>query len=65
MKPLVQRLVNAQTTLVNKLIKEAEDFLNEEKEYDAGIKLLQAKRGAPKNNTGLSSRPRSARLIYY
>ena len=49
MKPLVQRLVNAQTTLVNKLIKEAEDFLNEEKEYDAGIKLLQAKRGAPKN----------------
>lgn len=49
MKPLVQRLVNAQTTLVNKLIKEAEDLLNEEKEYDGGIKLLQAKRGSPKN----------------
>ena len=49
MKPVVQRLVNAQTTLVNKLIKEAEDLLNEEKEYDAGIKLLQAKRGSPKN----------------
>ena len=49
MKPLVQRLVNAQTTLVNKLIKEAEDLLNEGKEYDAGIKLLQAKRGSPKN----------------
>jgi preprotein translocase subunit SecA len=49
MKPLVQRLVNAQTTLVNKLIKEAEDLLNEAKEYDGGIKLLQAKRGSPKN----------------
>jgi len=49
MKPLVQRLVNAQTTLVNKLIKEAEELLNEKKEYEAGIKLLQAKRGAPKN----------------
>lgn len=49
MKPLVQRLVNAQTTLVNKLIKEAEDLLNEGREYDAGIKLLQTKRGSPKN----------------
>ena len=49
MKPVVQRLVNAQTTLVNKLIKEAEDLLNEGKEYDGGIKLLQAKRGSPKN----------------
>ena len=49
MKPLVQRLVNAQTMLINKLVKEAEDLLNEDKEYDAGIKLLQAKRGSPKN----------------
>ncbi|WAC07369.1 MAG: preprotein translocase subunit SecA [Thermodesulfobacteriota bacterium] len=49
MKPLVQRLVNAQTTLVNKLIKEAEDLLNEGKEYEGGIKLLQAKRASPKN----------------
>ena len=49
MKPLVQRLVTAQATQVNKLIKEAEDLLDVEKEYDAGVKLLQAKRGSPKN----------------
>ncbi|RLA94754.1 MAG: preprotein translocase subunit SecA, partial [Deltaproteobacteria bacterium] len=49
MKPLVQRLVSNQTILVNRLIKEAEDLLKEGKDYEAGIKLLQAKRGAPKN----------------
>jgi len=49
MKPLVQRLVNAQSAQVNKLIKEAEDLLNEGKDDEGGIKLLQAKRGSPKN----------------
>jgi preprotein translocase subunit SecA len=49
MKPLVHRLVNSQTLLANNLVKEGEDLLKEGKEYDAGIKLLQAKRGAPKN----------------
>ena len=49
MKPLVQRVVNSQTLLVNRLIKEAEDLLKEGKDYEAGVKLLQAKRGAPKN----------------
>ncbi|HOC39171.1 MAG TPA: preprotein translocase subunit SecA, partial [Thermodesulfobacteriota bacterium] len=46
---LVRRLMTSQTILVNNYIKEAEDLLNQDKEYEAGIKLLQAKRGSPKN----------------
>ncbi|MDZ7342942.1 MAG: preprotein translocase subunit SecA, partial [candidate division KSB1 bacterium] len=49
MKPRVERLVRAQTQLVNSLIAEAEKLMEEGKEYEAGIKLLQAQRGAPKN----------------
>jgi len=49
LKPMVQRLVQSQTFLVNRLLAEAEKFLEEGKEYEAGIRLLQAKRGAPKN----------------
>ncbi|MBM3261867.1 MAG: preprotein translocase subunit SecA [candidate division Zixibacteria bacterium] len=48
--PDVQKLVRAQTRLVGKLVSEAEALLgNPDTEYDAGIKLLQAQRGAPKN----------------
>lgn len=49
MKPLVDRLVKKQTFLVNRLIAEAEELLKEGNEYEAGIKLLGAQRGAPKN----------------
>jgi preprotein translocase subunit SecA len=49
MKPRVERLVNAQTQLVNRLMTEAEKFLQENNEYEAGVKLLQVQRGAPKN----------------
>ncbi len=49
LKPMVQRLVQSQTFLVNKLLAEAEKLLEEGKEYEAGIRMLQAKRGAPKN----------------
>ncbi|MDZ7362848.1 MAG: preprotein translocase subunit SecA [candidate division KSB1 bacterium] len=49
MKPRVDRLVNAQTQLVNRLMSEAEKLLEEGREYDAGVKLLQVQRGAPKN----------------
>ncbi|MDZ7263493.1 MAG: preprotein translocase subunit SecA [candidate division KSB1 bacterium] len=48
-KPRVAQLVRSQTLLVNSMISEAEKLLNEGKEYEAGIKLLQASRGAPKN----------------
>jgi preprotein translocase subunit SecA len=46
----VARLVDAQTLLVNRLAAEAEKLLAEGDEQQAGIKLLQARRGAPKNN---------------
>ncbi len=49
MKPRVERLINAQTALVNKFVAEVEKLLEEKKDYDAGIKLLTAQRGAPKN----------------
>ncbi|MCX7919610.1 MAG: preprotein translocase subunit SecA [bacterium] len=49
MKPLVERLVRNQTLLVNRLLSEAEKLLEEGKEYEAGIKFLQVRRGAPKH----------------
>lgn len=48
-KPRVSQLVRSQTMLVNKIIAEGEKLLNEGEEYEAGIKLLQASRGGPKN----------------
>ncbi|MDZ7330577.1 MAG: preprotein translocase subunit SecA [candidate division KSB1 bacterium] len=48
-KPRVAQLVRSQTNLVNKLIAEAEHLLEQGEEYEAGKKLLQANRGAPKN----------------
>ncbi|RKY79199.1 preprotein translocase subunit SecA [candidate division KSB1 bacterium] len=49
LKPAVERLVKNQTILVNRIVAEAEKLLAEGKEYEAGVKLLQAQRGAPKN----------------
>jgi len=52
MKPRVEQLVRKQTLLVNGIISEAEKLLQSEDkndEYEAGIKLLQVSRGAPKN----------------
>ncbi|RKY70986.1 MAG: preprotein translocase subunit SecA [Candidatus Latescibacterota bacterium] len=49
MKPRVERLVRQQTALVNRLIGQAEQLLKNGNQYEAGIKLLQAQRGAPKN----------------
>jgi preprotein translocase subunit SecA len=49
MRPLVEQLFRKQTALVNKMVAEAEELLKEENEYEAGIKLLAAHRGAPKN----------------
>ncbi len=49
MKPLVDQLVKKQMVLVNKMISEAEETLKNGDEYEAGIKLLTAQRGAPKN----------------
>ncbi|MGQ9465128.1 MAG: preprotein translocase subunit SecA [bacterium] len=49
LNPIVQRLNSAQTILVNRIVQEAKKLLEEGKEKEAGIKLLQARRGAPKN----------------
>jgi preprotein translocase subunit SecA len=50
MKPLVDRLIRKQAVLVNRLVAEGETLLeDEEGEYQAGIELLRAQRGAPKN----------------
>ncbi|MDZ7268530.1 MAG: preprotein translocase subunit SecA [candidate division KSB1 bacterium] len=52
MKPRVERLVQAQNQLVTQLVSEAEKLLatgDKKDEYEAGIRLLRAERGAPKN----------------
>jgi preprotein translocase subunit SecA len=49
LRPRVDRVVGRQTLLVNKYIAEGAKLLEEGKEKKAGIKLLAASRGAPKN----------------
>ncbi|MFH1006356.1 MAG: preprotein translocase subunit SecA [Candidatus Latescibacterota bacterium] len=50
MKPLVDRLVRKQTALVNGLVTDGAKLLQDkEGGYQAGIELLRAQRGAPKN----------------
>ena len=50
MRPLVEKLVRAQTRIVNNILKEAEEELESGDEYEAGILLLQVQRGMPKNS---------------
>jgi len=49
LKPVVDRVVHQQTVLVNRIVADAQELLDQGDEYGAGIKLLQARRGAPKN----------------
>ncbi len=49
LNPIVRRLHSAQAVFVNRIVEEAKKLLDEGKEKEAGIKLLQARRGAPKN----------------
>jgi len=50
LKPVVERLVKAQSAWVSKTLGEAEALLKDSpKEADAGIKLLQVQRAAPKH----------------
>ena len=49
LKSPVQRLVQGQTGLVNTLLSQADQLYKEGKEYEGSVKLLQAKRGAPKS----------------
>ncbi len=47
-RPMIERLVKDQTRVVARLVDEGEKAWNEGEEYEAGIKLLQAQRGAPR-----------------
>ena len=49
LKPLIQDIVRKQNTLVSELVNETQHFLKENKEDEAGLKLLQARRGLPKH----------------
>ncbi|MEN6624792.1 MAG: preprotein translocase subunit SecA [Candidatus Sumerlaeia bacterium] len=56
LKPMVVRLVGLQATLVNQIVADAEKLLAEAgdndkdpRRYEAGIKLLQARKGSPKH----------------
>ena len=48
-KSKIESLIRDQNTLVNKIVSEGENLLGDNEE-EAGIKLLTASRGAPKNN---------------
>ena len=49
LKPGVQNLVKKQNSLVSDFVKEARNYINQEDEENAGLKLLQAQRGMPKH----------------
>ena len=49
LKPLIQNLVRKQNALVSELVKDAQILLDEEKDDEAGLKLLQGRRGLPKH----------------
>ncbi len=49
LKPAVESIVHNQTLLVNKAIADSKRLLEENKEEEAGEKLLLAQRGTPKN----------------
>ncbi len=67
LKPLVERAVRSQTQWVNGALAEAEKLLKDpEKEYEAGLKLLQVQRALPKHKRFmklLSDQPAIKRLI--
>lgn len=67
MKPLVKSIVSQQIRLVNAKIAEAEKLLNNEEDYEAGMLLLQATRGTPKNKRLMkltADRPELKKLIF-
>jgi preprotein translocase subunit SecA len=50
----VERLVRNQNSLVDRLLSEAERALESDETYEGGVRLLQVKRGAPKNKRFLN-----------
>ncbi len=48
-KPIVEKLAKEQVRLVNSMLAEAENQVDTEDEYEAGVNMLAARRGAPKH----------------
>jgi preprotein translocase subunit SecA len=67
MKPLVERIVNAQKAFVAKGVAEAEKLLADGKEDEAGVHLLRASRGLPKHPRLLKvfSEPSNKKLVQH
>jgi preprotein translocase subunit SecA len=65
MKPRVERLVNEQIRLINKIVSDAEQLLSEGKHKEAGVLILRAYRGFPKHKrlTKLLNEPANKRLM--
>lgn len=65
MKPFVDKLVRAQQNYVAKIVAEAEQFLSQERHEEAGVQLLRAQRGLPKNKKlmKLFSEPSNKTLV--
>lgn len=65
MKPMVERLVNAQKNFVTQIVAEAERLLEQGKTEEAGIQLLRAHRGLPKHPRLLKlfSEPQNKKLM--
>ncbi len=71
MKPKVEKLYRLQTSLVSKIVQEAENNLSEDgngkiNPSEAGIQLLRASRGLPKHNrlAKLLSEPENKKLLH-
>ncbi len=65
MKPRVKRLVDAQKQLVAKIVKDAENYLEEGDEEKAGLALLRAEHGFPKNRkfSKLMQDPKNQKIL--
>jgi preprotein translocase subunit SecA len=68
MKPRVERLYRLQSNLVAKIVQDAEDLLNsdgKDSQNQAGVLLLRAYRGLPKNNklSKVLSEPSNKKLL--
>ena len=48
-RPVIEKLVNVQKNLITKIVAEAENLLQQENYKEAGVLLLRAYRGMPKN----------------
>ena len=65
MNPQVANLVSRQKSIVNRYLKEAEEYLKKENLEEAGKRLLQAEKGDPKNSRllQLKENPETIKLI--